>query len=123
MSLETWEPRLDTSLGLDSFNMACQQMSPVVTCRDGSDPNSLRLFNSILRLSLDHNTTLTIAGRSSYALGTSTVSQRVTRLHFERFIDGLKSFDTSVLNDQTREWLERLIKKYDAIVKGWSSSR
>ncbi|GAA5997799.1 hypothetical protein JCM5350_003549 [Sporobolomyces pararoseus] len=111
-------PLLNESLGIESFNMACQQMAPLITCPSPNDPNPLRTFNSLFRLSLDHNTVLTIIKRERDSYGfVNSITPPVQFVSYERFLNGLTSFDSSILEPKAQRWLRLLIKRYVAAVK------
>ncbi|GAA5956112.1 hypothetical protein JCM3765_005457 [Sporobolomyces pararoseus] len=120
MSEKRTPPFLDTSLCNESFNMTCQQMAPLITCRSPSDPDPLRSFNSLLRLSLDHNTFLSICQRELESGKAFSVTPSIRRVSYERFLDGIKSVDMSTLDPKAQKWLRLLIKRYSNITKCFS---
>ncbi|GAA5994888.1 hypothetical protein JCM5350_000827 [Sporobolomyces pararoseus] len=116
LSEKRQHPCLNESVGIESFNMACQQMAPFITCRSPDDPNPLRTFNSLFRLSLDHNTLLTIIHPDRESSQVASVPQSVAIASWERFLNALNSLDSSILDPNAQRWLRLHIKRYVAVL-------
>ncbi|GAA5906678.1 uncharacterized protein JCM6883_004553 [Sporobolomyces salmoneus] len=115
-----------SSIGIKSFDMMAQQMSPLITLAENSDSsqnsNPFILYNELFRLSLVHNTIIVIVERAS-GRGEPVLSHDVVRASYERFVAGIKGFDTSGFNPRMREWLQAMVKRYLRIMRSLGFSK